>query len=86
MTISLYELSVTNYLQTLNAVNGFLDRGIAYCRDNNIDPEQIVDTCIFPDMLPFRYQIQSVAHNSLGASRSATTLPTMHQSTRARNI
>lgn len=67
MAISLYDLSVMNYLQTLGAVGGFLERGLSYCRENSIDPEEIVETRIFPDMLPFRFQIQSVAHHSRGA-------------------
>ena len=37
-TISLYDVSVLNYLQTLSAVSGFLERGLSHCRDKNIDP------------------------------------------------
>ena len=67
MAISLYEISIANYLQSLGAVSGFLDRGLVYFRENNIDPEQVVETRLYPDMLPFRFQIQSVAHHSVGA-------------------
>lgn len=67
MAISLYEASVLNYLQTLGAVSGYLQKGLTHCRDNDIDPEQIVETRIYPDMLPFRFQIQSVVHHSAGA-------------------
>ena len=67
MAISLYDLSVASFLQTLGGVAGFLDRGLAHCRDNNIDPEEIVETRLYGDMLPFRFQIVSVAHHSLGA-------------------
>jgi hypothetical protein len=67
MAIALYDLSVASYLQTLGGVAGFLDRGLDHCRDNNIDPNEIVETCLFPDMLPFRFQIWSVAHHSAGA-------------------
>jgi hypothetical protein len=67
MPTSLYDLSIPNYLQTLRAVTGFLDRGLAHFQDNAIDPEAIVATRLFPDMLPFRFQIHSVVHHSLGA-------------------
>lgn len=67
MAISLYDGSVTSYLQTLNAVSGFLDRSRSHFRDNHIDPEEIVDTRLFPDMQPFRFQIQSVVFHSIGA-------------------
>ena len=67
MAISLYDLSVASYLQTLGGVAGFLDRGLDHCRETGIDPEEIVETRLFPDMFPFRFQIWSVAHHSIGA-------------------
>ena len=67
MAASLYDFTVGSYLQTLGGVAGFLDRGLAHCGDNNIDPEEIVETRLHGDMLPFRFQIISVAHHSIGA-------------------
>jgi hypothetical protein len=67
MAISLYDASVSSYLQTLAAVSGFLDRGLAHCQESDVNPEEIVNTSIFPDMLPFRFQVQSVVHQSAGA-------------------
>jgi hypothetical protein len=66
MATSLYDLSVASYLQTLGALSGVLERGHAHFTDNNVDPNDIVETRLFPDMLPFRFQVQSVAHHSLG--------------------
>jgi len=67
MATSLYDLSVANYLQTLGGVAGFLDRGLDHCRENDIDPNEVVETRLFADMLPFRFQIWSVKHHSIGA-------------------
>jgi hypothetical protein len=67
MALSLHAATVQSYLQTLDAVSGILDKGLAYCRDNQIDPEVIVDTRLYPNMRPFRFQIQSIAHHSAGA-------------------
>jgi hypothetical protein len=67
MTISFYDASVASYLQLLGGVSGFLDRGLSHCEEHGMDPGEIVETRLFPDMLPFRYQIQAVAHHSLGA-------------------
>lgn len=67
MAASLYDLSVASYLQTLTGVSGFLDKGLAHLTSTNIDPATVVETRLRPDMLPFRFQIQSVAHHSLGA-------------------
>jgi hypothetical protein len=67
MAIALYDLSVANYLQTLAAVIGVLEKGLEHCTANKIDLGELVETRLFPDMLPFRFQLQSVAHHSLGA-------------------
>lgn len=67
MALSLYEASVPGYLQILDAVGGVLEKGLKHLREQGIDPESIVETRVYPDMLPFRFQIQSVAHHSLGA-------------------
>lgn len=67
MAISLYDLSVGGYLQGLGGVSGFLERGLSHCTDNGIDPEEIVETRLFSDMLPFRFQVLSVAHHSIDA-------------------
>ena len=67
MAISLYDASVTSFLQTLGGVSGFLDRGLSHCQDNDIDPQSIVATQLFPDMAPFAFQVYSAAHHSMGA-------------------
>ena len=67
MALNLYDVSVVPFLQTLGGVNGFLDRGLAHCQDNNIDLAEIVDTRVTQDMLPFWFQVAAVAHHSKGA-------------------
>jgi uncharacterized protein len=67
MSISFYEASVQNYLQTLAATQGFLAKGLAYCKEMDVDPEEIVERRVFADMNPFRFQIQQVVMHSQGA-------------------
>lgn len=67
MGLSLYEVSVASYLQGLTGVIGFMEKGRAHCEAEGIDLAEIVDTRLYPDMLPFRFQVVSVAHHSLGA-------------------
>ena len=67
MAISFYDISVGSYLQTLGAVIGFLEKGRTYCEEKNIDLDDIVTTRLYSDMLPFRFQVVSVVHHSLGA-------------------
>ena len=69
MAISLYDASVGCYLQTLGAVENFLGKGAAHCKEKGLDSSEIVETRLFADMLPFRFQVLSVAHHSLGAIR-----------------
>ncbi len=73
MAFSLYDATVANYLQILGAVAGFLDKSLTHFRDKGVDPAEIVDTRLFPDMLPFRFQIVSVARHSQGAIEAART-------------
>jgi uncharacterized protein len=72
MATSLYDLSVASYLQTVGGVAGFLERGLDHCRENDIDPNTIVESRLFADMLPFRFQIWSVRHHSIGAIEGVT--------------
>ncbi len=67
MATNLYDHSVANYLQALTAVAGFLDKGLAHFTASQTNPDDIVGFRLYDDMLPFRFQIESVAHHSLGA-------------------
>lgn len=69
MPISLYDLSIANYLQTLGGVEGVLGRALTHFKEKNIDPEEIVEARFADDMLPFKFQLHSVVHHSLGAIR-----------------
>jgi hypothetical protein len=69
MAISLYDVSVPNYLQVLGSMSGVLEKGARYAAENGIDLAGIVETRLRPDMLPFRFQVVSVWHHSLGAIR-----------------
>jgi hypothetical protein len=71
MAITLYDLSAGCFLQTLGAVEAFLAKGLAHCQEKGIDPNEIVETRLAPDMLPFRFQIVAVAHHSAGALAGA---------------
>ena len=70
MAISLYDVSIANYLQTLGAVSHFLERAAGHCREHGIALDELVDARIHPDMLPFHFQIHSVVHHSLGTVRA----------------
>lgn len=69
MPISLYDISVSAYLQALGAVEGFLKKGAEHCKTSGIDLAELMGTSLHPDMLPLRFQLISVAHHTLGTVR-----------------
>ena len=67
MAISLYDVSVTSYLQALSGVAGFLDRGLDHCRQTGADPEELVEARLIGDMHALRFQIVQLGRHSVGA-------------------
>jgi hypothetical protein len=70
MATSLYDLSVGSYLQLVSAAAGFLGKGAAHCSEAGIPLDEVVSTRLYDDMLPFHFQVVSVAHHSIGAVRA----------------
>ena len=64
MAATLYDISVGNYLQTLDAASVFLQKGLEHCTSNGIDLDELVEAQLYSDMLPFRFQVACVVHHS----------------------
>jgi uncharacterized protein len=71
MAFSLYDATVANYLQILGAAGALLEKSLTHFRENGIDPADVVETRLAPDMLPFRFQIFSITRHSQGAMEAA---------------
>jgi hypothetical protein len=67
VSLSLYEACVPSFLQTLDAVGKYLDKAQAHFKEQGADLQEVVETRLYADMLPFRFQIRSVVHHSVGA-------------------
>ena len=65
MAISLYDLRVPTFLQTVKAVGGFLDRAVTHCSETRTDPDDFVHARLFDDMAPFHFQIEAAWHHSV---------------------
>lgn len=65
MAISLYDLSVPTFLQTVRAIGAFLDRTATYCVEMNYDANDFVNARLFDDMAPFHFQIEAAWHHSV---------------------
>jgi hypothetical protein len=67
MAFSLYAATIPSYLQILGAVSGLLATAETFCTEKGVNPEDIIQARLAPDMLPFAYQVKSTAVHSLGA-------------------
>ena len=73
MTISLYDLSVLTFLQTMRAVSGFLDRAAKHCAETGADPDDFVGARLYPDMAPFHFQIEAAWHHAVWGLEATKT-------------
>src|SRR6185437_2497705 len=71
MAFSLYDATVANYLQILGATEALMSKSLEHFKAKGIDPSEIVETRLCSDMLPFRFQVVSLAHHSRGAMAAA---------------
>lgn len=72
MAISLYDLSVVSFRQTVDAVAGILAKGRKHMESTGANVDAAIDERICADMLPLKFQIASVAHHSAGAIEGVT--------------
>ncbi len=73
MSISLYELSVPTFLQTVRAVGGFLDRAVTHCKLTGANPDDFVEERLIDDMAPFHFQIEAAWHHAVWGLEAAKT-------------
>ena len=67
MSISFYDLTIGSYVQIVEAATGVLQKGADYVAAEGIDPAEIVETRLIPNMANFHFQVTSLSHHSLGA-------------------
>ena len=67
MALSLYAATVPSYRQILGSVAGLLRTAERHCTEQALDPAQIIEARLAPDMFPFAYQVKSAAVHSIGA-------------------
>jgi hypothetical protein len=66
MALSLYDVCIPSFIQIVGAVQGFMARTRKHCAEHGIDLESLVEARLIADMLPFRFQVVSVAKHSVG--------------------
>ena len=56
--MSFYDATVPAYLQVLSSLSGLLTKAEAHCTAKKIAPEVLLNSRLYPDMLPLSKQIQ----------------------------
>lgn len=64
---TLYDATGALFSQTLGAMEGILKRGRKHCEETGIDLTEMLNSRIYEDMLPLRYQVQAAIGHSVGA-------------------
>ncbi len=67
MPISLHAAFVPSGLQMLGTARHLLDKTESWCAQQECDASRILEARLIEDMLPFSYQIKSVAEHTAGA-------------------
>ena len=67
MAFTLYDATIPTYLQILGAVSGLVAKAEQFCADHALEPDALLQARLADDMLPFAYQVKSVAAHSIGA-------------------
>jgi hypothetical protein len=76
MTISMYQASAPVYLQYLNSISAVLDKGAAFAESRKLDPAQLLQARLYPDMHPLVKQVQIFTDQATrGMSRLAGVEP-----------
>src|SRR6201996_7193178 len=73
MSISLYDLSVPTFLQTVNAVAGVLDRAREHCEKKGQDPDDFVEARLIDDMAPLHFQVEAAWHHAVWGLEAVRT-------------
>ena len=75
MTISLYDVSVRSFIQTLTGTAGYLDKAAKHFEAAGKDPNSVLDLRLFDDMLPFAAMLDT----AWGGDRYGHTLAMLRQ-------
>ena len=73
MSISLFDLGVPTFLQTMRAVSVVLGRAARHCAETGADADDFVGARLYPDMAPFHFQIESIKNHAVWGMEAVRT-------------
>ena len=68
MPISMYQAAVPSFQKHLSALDGMLDKAVAYAEARKIDPAVLLGARLYPDMFNFIRQVQASCDFAKNAS------------------
>jgi hypothetical protein len=68
MTISMYNASIPIFKQMLGGLNAVLGKANAYCDSNKMNPNELLQAKLFPDMFHLIRQVQIASDFAKGVS------------------
>lgn len=71
MPFTLYSAFVAPALRLLANVAALVEKAGRHCEDEGLEPPDLLDARLAPDMLPFSYQVKSTIVHSVGAFHGA---------------
>ena len=69
MSISMYQASVPVFTKMLTNLRVILEKTATHAQAKKIDEAVLIEARLFPDMLPFRRQVQIATDQAKGAAR-----------------
>src|SRR5439155_26251999 len=70
MALSMFQSSIPVFIKTLTSLKAILDKGAAHAQAKKIDETVLLQSRLYPDMLPFTSQVQIAADQArAGADR-----------------
>lgn len=59
MSITMHDIAIPTFTKHLDALDAIIDKAVAYADAKKIDHSALLDARLYPDMYPFRKQVQS---------------------------
>ena len=79
MSISMYQASVPVFTKMLTNLRVILEKTATHAQAKKIDEAVLIEARLFPDMLPFRRQVQIATDQAKGAARLCGLEPPTHE-------
>ncbi|MFC1664379.1 DUF1993 family protein [Pseudomonadota bacterium] len=67
MGLTMYEIAVPSFKQRLSSLSSVLDKAIIHCEERKIDPTELAESRLAPDMFNLSQQVQRASVHAGGA-------------------